>query len=179
MIPYYITGIIESSGLLAFGQSWQNNDSIFKILVWGSQLILEMLGKHPGDGQFIARILVLSLITVSIICLSSRYVKQPKELFEKSLLIIAAVFLLIPTQYPWYYSWMLPFLAVAPRPSLLLLTLILPLYYLRYYLGPRGMLAYFNYLVVWIEFVPVWILLIVEWRSEMKTILPEQLRIVT
>jgi len=179
MIPYYTTGINESSGLLAFGQSWQNNDSIFKILVWGSQLILEMLGKHPGDGQFIARILVFILIIAWISYVSSQDINEPKELFEKSLLIIAAVFLLIPTQYPWYYSWMLPFLAVAPRPSLLLLTLVLPLYYLRYYLEPRGMLAYFNYLVVWIEFVPVWILLIVEWRSETKTILPEQLRIVT
>jgi alpha-1,6-mannosyltransferase len=179
MVPYYTTGINESSALLAFGQSWQNNDSIFKILVWGSQLILKMLGKHPGHGQLMARILDLTLITGLILYISSRYVKQPKELFEKSLLIIAAVFLLIPTQFPWYYTWMLPFLAVAPRQSLLLLTSLLPLYYIRYYLEPRGMVSYFNYAVVWIEFVPVWILLILEWHSERKAILPEQMRIVT
>ncbi len=179
MIPYYTTGIDESSALLAFGQSWQNNDSIFKILVWGSQLILEMLGKHPGHGQLMARILDLTLITGLILYISSRCVKQPKELFEKSLLIIAAVFLLIPTQFPWYYTWMLPFLAVAPRRSLLLLTSLLPLYYIRYYLEPRGMVSYFNYAVVWIEFVPVWILLILEWHSERKAILPGQMRIVT
>ncbi|MGB7291099.1 MAG: glycosyltransferase family 87 protein [Thermodesulfobacteriota bacterium] len=179
MIPYYTTGIDESSALLAFGQSWQNNDSIFKILVWCSQLILEILGKHPGHGHLIARILDSTLIAGSIFYISSRYVKRPKELFEKSLVIIAAVFLLIPTQFPWYYTWMLPFLAVAPRPSLLLLTALLPLYYLRYYLEPRGMISYFDYLIVWIEFVPVWILLILEWRSERKAALTEQMRILT
>jgi hypothetical protein len=179
MIPYYTTGIDESSALLAFGKSWQNNDSIFKILVWGSQLILELLGIHPGHRQFIARILVLTLITGSILYVSSRRVKQPKELFEKSLLIIAAVFLVIPTEFPWYYTWMLPFLAVAPRPSLLLLTALLPLYYIRYYLEPRGMMSYFDYLIVWVEFVPVWILLILEWREERQTTLPEQIRTAT
>jgi alpha-1,6-mannosyltransferase len=179
MIPYYTNGINQSSGLLAFGQSWQNNDSLFKILVWGSQLILEMLGKHPGHGQLMARILDLTILTGSIFYISSRYVKHPKELFEKSLFIVAAAFLLIPTQFPWYYTWILPFVAVAPRPSLLLLTVLLPLYYLRYYLEPRGMLSYFNNLIVWMEFVPVWILLILEWRSERKAIPPEQMRIAT
>lgn len=179
MIPYYITGIDENSGLLAFGKSWQNNDSLFKILVWGSQLILEMLGQHPGHGQFIARILALALIGGSIFYISFRFVEQPKELFKKSLLIVAAVFLLVPTQFPWYYTWMLPFLAVAPKRSLLLLTVLLPLYYLRYYLEPRGMISYFNNVIVWMEFVPVWILLLLEWRSERKAILPEQITTAT
>jgi alpha-1,6-mannosyltransferase len=179
MIPYYTTGIDESSALLAFGKSWQNNDSIFKILVWGSQLILEMVRIHPGHGQLIARILALILITGSILYVTSRRVKQPKELFEKSLLIIAAVFLVIPTEFPWYYTWMLPFLAVAPRPSLLLLTALLPLYYIRYSLQPRGMMSYFDYLVVWVEFVPVWILLILEWRTERQVTLSEQIRTAT
>ena len=138
-----------------------------------------MLGIHPGHEQLIARILVLTLITGSIFYISCRRVKQPKELFEKSLLIIAAVFLVIPTEFPWYYTWMLPFLAVAPRPSLLLLTALLPLYYLSYYLEPRGMMSYFDYLIVWVEFVPVWILLILEWRSERQAILPEQIRTAT
>jgi alpha-1,6-mannosyltransferase len=179
MFPYYSTGINESSGLVSFGQSWQNNDSIFKILVWGSELILEMLGKHPGHGQFMARIVVFTLITSWIFYVSSQHNDQPKELFEKSLLIIAAVFLLIPTQFPWYYTWMLPFLAVNRRPSLLLLTALLPLYYLRYYLEPRGMVSYFNYVVVWIEFMPVWILLILEWRFKERIQFPIQVRIVT
>lgn len=179
MIPYYTTGMDESSGLLAFGQSWQNNDSLFKLLVWGSQFILEMVGKHPGHGQLMARILDLTLATGAIFYIIARYVKQPRELFKKSLIILAATFLLIPTQFPWYYTWMLPFLAIGPRPSLLVLTALLPLYYLRYYFEPRGMISYFNYLVVWIEFVPVWILLLLEWRYERKAILPEQIRTAT
>ncbi len=176
MIPYYATGIDESSALLAFGKSWQNNDSLFKIIVWCSQLFLKILGKHPGHAQLTARILVFALVSGAIFYISSRHVKQPKELFDKSLLIIAAVFLLIPTQFPWYYTWMLPFLTVSPRLSLLLLTVLLPLYYVRYYLEPRGMISYFNYLIVWIQFVPVWILLLIEWRYGTKAIIPKQVR---
>ena len=67
-----------------------------------------------------------------------------------------------PTQFPWYFLWMLPFLVVVPRFSLLLLTSMLPLYYLRYYLEPMGRLDIFNDYVVWVEFVPVWILIVLE-----------------
>ena len=88
---------------------------------------------------------------------------------------MAALFLISPTQFPWYYTWLLPFLAVVPKFSLVLLTLqlslyfslllltsLLPLYYLRFYLEPRGLMDIFNNYVVWIEFVPVWVLIVAE-----------------
>ncbi|MDA2917911.1 DUF2079 domain-containing protein [Desulfobacterota bacterium AH_259_B03_O07] len=175
--PFYLTTINEGSGLLAYGRSWQNNDSLFKIFVWFSELILSFLDTHPGHAQFIARIIVVGIIAIWIAYITSKKIDSSLDLFENCLLIVACVFLLIPTQFPWYYTWLIPFLAISPRTSLLLLTVLLPLYYLRYYLEPRGMLDYFNNVIVWIEFVPVWILLIIEWRLKGKKIHPTQIEI--
>ena len=33
------------------------------------------------------------------------------DLCNRCLLLMAAVFLLSPTQFPWYYIWLIPFLA--------------------------------------------------------------------
>jgi hypothetical protein len=70
---------------------------------------------------------------------------------------------------------MLPFLAILPRISLLILTPLLSLYYLRFYLGPRGMIAIHDNGIVWVEFVPVWCLLVWEWyrRRQSKVTVEE------
>jgi hypothetical protein len=81
---------------------------------------------------------------------------------RRCLMAIAALFLLSPTQFPWYYTWMLPLLAVSPRLSLLLLTFLLPLYYLRFYFVSLDNVGLFDNWLVWIEYVPVWILLVGE-----------------
>jgi hypothetical protein len=78
-------------------------------------------------------------------------------------LVIAALFLLSPTQFPWYYVWLAPFLALCPSFALLALTAALPLYYLRFYFDARDQVALFDYGIVWLEYLPIMALLIVEW----------------
>jgi hypothetical protein len=58
---------------------------------------------------------------------------------------------------------MLPYLAVRPRASLMLCTALLPLYYLRFHLQARGSVHIFDYYIVWLEFLPVWCLIVWEW----------------
>ena len=65
--------------------------------------------------------------------------------------------MLSPTQFPWYAMWLLPLLAVTPRRSILLLYVTLPLYYLWYYYEPRGKVEFFDNVIVWVEFLPVWV----------------------
>ena len=59
--------------------------------------------------------------------------------------------------------WLLPLLAFEPRPSLLLLTVLLPIYYLRFHMVALHMKGLFDNGVVWIEHVPVWGMLAREW----------------
>jgi hypothetical protein len=161
--PAYLAGLDESSGFNAYAESWENNSSLFKLILWGSQFILNLINIHPGHGQKTARIVVFVLAVLWTFYISFTKAKRPSDICEKCLLIIAGVFLLSPTQFPWYYTWMIPFLAIHPRLSLLLLTALLPLYYLRYYFEPRGLLGVSIYGIVWIEFTPTWILLLREW----------------
>ena len=165
--PVHMSGLDQSSGFIAYGERWENNDSIFRGLILVSELALDALGYETHHKYALARVLVVSLIAlwIAFITFSARF--KNEDLYKKSLFIIAFVFLVSPTQFPWYYTWLLPLLAIAPRFSLLLPTMLLPLYYLRYYLEPIGRIDVFTDVVVWVEFVPVWILILIEWRRNL------------
>ena len=66
--------------------------------------------------------------------------------------LVGAVFLLIPTQFPWYWLWCLPLMTVRPCFPLMLYVVLLPLYYIQDW-GPG---------VYWVEHLPVWSLLAIE-----------------
>jgi len=164
-LPIYFSSLDHSSGFIAYGQSWQNNDSAFSMIIYISELGLDFLGYEIFLKYTVARFIVIALIALWILYVTFGKTFRNEDLFKKSLFIVAFVFLIIPTQFPWYYTWLIPFLAIKPRFSLLLLTALLPLYYLRYHFEPRGEIEIFTNVIVWIEFVPVWILLIWEWRK--------------
>ena len=63
---------------------------------------------------------------------------------------------------------LVPLLAIRPRLSLLLLTALLPLYYLRFYFVAHERKDLFDYGIVWLEYAPVWCLLIWEWAASRK-----------
>ena len=93
-------------------------------------------------------------------------IPNTRGLFDRALLIIAGLFLLLPTQFPWYAVWFMPLLVISHRRSLLVLTATLPLYYLWYYFQVWNQEALFHAYIPWVEFLPVWILLWREWRRE-------------
>ena len=160
--PVITATIDSSSGFVAYSKSWENNSSLFRIFLYSGEQILNYMNIHPGHAQRYARLFVAFLTVVWVLYQAMKYDRTLFDLFRRSLFIVAVIFLVGPTQFPWYYTWMLPFLVVVPRFSLLFLTAMLPLYYLRYYLEPLGKLDHFNNYVVWIEFVPIWALLIIE-----------------
>ena len=168
-IPITFMQLDSASGFVAYSQTWENNSSMFRIFLFTGEQILNYLSIHPGHAQRYARVFVALIIIVWVLYQALKYDRTLFDLFKRSLFITAAIFLLGPTQFPWYYTWMLPFLTVAPRFSLLLLTTLLPLYYLRYYLEPSGRLDLLNNYVVWIEFIPIWILIILESRKKLPS----------
>ncbi len=138
------------------------------LFVWGWKLVFPLFGVHPGHGQFAARITVFVVLIMLICFLILRRSDDWIKFVNRCLIIIAAAFLIGPTQFPWYFVWVIPFLTLNQRFSLLILTALLPLYYLRFYLEPRGMISLFNYGIVWVEFVPVWILIFRDWYNSRK-----------
>jgi len=68
------------------------------------------------------------------------------------LLIIAVSFLVSPTQFPWYLTWLILPLVFSPKISLLMYTFLIPLYHLNFLGG------YFIY----IQHIPVILLFLFE-----------------
>ena len=68
-------------------------------------------------------------------------------------LVLAVTIVCGPLASPWYFVWLLPLVAVDLRPSWMLLVVMLPLYYLRFWMV-AGEYAGYARLVPWLEFVP-------------------------
>ncbi|MHC4608579.1 MAG: hypothetical protein ACYTAF_16835, partial [Planctomycetota bacterium] len=152
-LPIAVSGLDPGSGFRAFAEKWQFNDSLYRLISWIS---IPVVGP---EHQMLARIVVMVLLAALLVWLLRKTADTAFDLCERSLWIIAALFLLSPTQFPRYVLWMLPLLAVRPRTSLLLLTVLLPVYYLRYLFDAVGLAHIFDNFVVWIEYVPVWVMI--------------------
>ena len=155
----FLSGPGDTSSLGAYSQSWENNSSLFRLILGSTQWILPFMDIHPGHGQLLSRIIAGILVIGWTFYVVLKKTTGDYDLYRKTLAIVAAVFLLSPTQFPWYYIWLLPFLVIRPSFSLLCLTVLMPLYYLQYFLEAGGRLDIFSDVIVWVEFVPIWLLL--------------------
>jgi hypothetical protein len=95
------------------------------------------------------------------------------DLLNNMFLMLAWFWMLIPTQNPWYWTWALPLVAFASWPWLLVSGAAL-LYYLRFWFEyhfadqavwptPYSGAPFFDYVVVWVEHLPILLLLL--WAS--------------
>jgi len=159
-IPVYVGGLGSNSGFVRYMATWEMNDGLYMLLRWTAERIPLGLESHS-----LARILAGALLGIVIVFLVRRPADSCEAFCDKALTILVVLFLVSPTQFPWYSLWFLPLLVVAPRPSALLLSVLLPLYYLRFAFSEADKVAYFDHGVVWIEFVPVYILMIREFVS--------------
>jgi hypothetical protein len=162
-LPIHFSGLDQTSGFTAYGQGWEMNDALYMLLLWIVELLGRVFAWGGGMTQLVTRAIVAAAVVVWTAWLSMRGPTEQIDVWERSLLVVSAVFLLSPTQFPWYYLWMLPFLTIRPRFSLLLLSALLALYYLRFHFKSTDRAWIFDYYVVWLEYVPVWILLWSEW----------------
>ena len=155
LLPVYLGGFDWNSGFMAYGRQWEMNDALFMALTWGvawfAKLVPATFSVLPTQVDAAARIFTLLILGAWIAWLSRHEPAEPAEFWERSLLIAAALVLLSPTQFPWYYLWVLPLLVIKPRFSLLLLGALLPLYYLRFYYAARDNVGVFDYYIVWLE----------------------------
>ena len=134
--PMLLTLDPAHSGLFAYAQSWERNAFLFP---WLAQA-MEVLGL---DGATWARRIVAG--AVAVLCLWQSYgLSRAYDRLPQALLgVVAALFFLSPTGYPWYAVWIVAFLPFAPIPWLALLSATLPLYYARYALDAAD-LAWVN-----------------------------------
>jgi alpha-1,6-mannosyltransferase len=158
-VPYLSAALGEDAGLVAYAQDWQTFSALMPLL---ERLCDALSAPWAGDlpmGDQVARVVVAVLASGAAIGIAWRQPKDVADLIGRFGLLALAVFLLSPSQFPWYALWWLPFLPFLPWPSLMALGLALPLYYSAFHLMPRDRRDLFEGLVIWVAWVPVWLML--------------------
>jgi alpha-1,6-mannosyltransferase len=160
LLPVVLSGMDRSSGLAAYARYWEMNDALFVLISWFSHAVAYRMTLSPDLAALMPRVAAAVVAAGGIGWLAWRrdLMVGPQLLAATTLLI-----LLSPTQFPWYYLWLLPFLALHPHPALILCAALLPMYYLRPLMAFHGYAAAFDYGVVWIQHGPVIAWLFRDW----------------
>jgi len=117
-------------GLFRFTAEWKVNDGLFNVITGMVQSF-----HLPFNTNVISRI-VIGLIFGSIVILAGRRLLKKRTIFrflQVSMISLAALFFLIPTGNPWYFTWLFPFLIVFPSRALIAFSGLVFLYYLDFY----------------------------------------------
>jgi len=158
--PILWAGFDQNSGLVAYAQNWKTNSALYPQLealagVWSGWIG----GFEPW---IVARSAVALVLSGLALWLARQPFRTPDDLIQKCVLLIGALVLLSPAQFPWYFLWVLPLMPLRPVLGLLALTVTMPLYYLGFYFIARDSYELFASTIVWFVWVPVWLLLAAE-----------------
>jgi hypothetical protein len=183
-----------TAGLKAFVSRWEMNDFLFMLLVenlrpaahdsqtpnvwfavtpntWREALILPIataLNTDPSTTAFLLTRIVTTCVFLAIALMLARRVYRhgnATALAEAAFLMLAWLWLLSPTQNPWYWIWALPLLPFARGRAWFAMSGIVMLYYLRFLLryqfaeGPicgtnYNGAQFFDFVVTWLEYAP-------------------------
>ncbi len=147
--PMWAVASRPNSGLVAYAQSWQSNDGFFRAGLWLTSHLLELTGAESWRAHRIMQVISVGLVLATLVVQARTMRPDGRDLPRRCLVVVGALFMLSPTQFPWYWIWCLPLLTIHPARPLLLYAALLPLYYVQDRVPST----------VWIEHVPVWALL--------------------
>ncbi|MCZ6512806.1 MAG: hypothetical protein O6857_02655 [Nitrospinae bacterium] len=171
-LPFIEIGWQNFSGLQEFATRWQQNDSLFALLVGFFGWFVESAGPVPFSydlPSLLAKITVACLLgAVMLVLLFWRKEAEhpePRAVLEPFFIIMALVFLLSPVQNPWYLCWLVPFLCIFPWRAGILLTGLVGLYYLDFYFDYQD-LQHYSAWISWFEYLPFYLAL--GWEFKLK-----------
>lgn len=162
LIPVLLGGHDANSGFAAYLAKWKTNSALFPILQGGVATFLNAVNLADVSAGSLARALIALVLVGLALALSIKPLKDANDLIGRASLVVAALVLLSPAQFPWYAVWFAPFLAFRPWFGFLLLTVTAPLYYMYFTFAAAGEPEMFKQYIVWIIWVPVWAALIFE-----------------
>jgi hypothetical protein len=167
-LPIWFGGFDRQSGFATYLSSWQTGSALFPALERAVAMAFSWSALSAETVGLLTRGLVALCLAVIGLLVSLKPVENADDLLGRASLVIAALVLLSPAQFPWYAVWFAPFLAFRPWTGFLLLAATLPLYYLDFYFITQDRAEIFPNVVVWIIWIPVWAALAVEAVRENK-----------
>lgn len=155
--PMLLAGLDSGSGLTAYASRWQTNSALFPMI---EQLIgtgLAWLKLPDVDPGVAARAILAIGLGALAIFVCRKPLQTTNDLIGRASLVVGALVLVAPAQFPWYAIWFAPFLVFRPWTGFLALNATIPLYYLFFYLAAHAHVDVFETVIVWIIWIPVWI----------------------
>jgi hypothetical protein len=169
-LPFVDIGWKAFEGLQTYSTQWQSNDSLFALLLYFLNDILQLGGKVIpvfGNSMILAKGIVF-LVSVSVVSyMLIRKIPDPdasSEWVRNLFMAMVLVFLVSPVQNPWYLCWSVPFLCLFHWRSFILLTGLVGLYYLDFYFDYQEITQYSTW-IPWIEYAPFYLYLIWELKN--------------
>jgi len=156
--PVMLSKLNDSLGFIKYAGNWYNNDAIFQAITMAVSGVVSLFNSQTACVNCIARYVVSAIYLIIILVIIRKPAKNNSDLLEKLLVAVTFLFFLSPTEFPWYYTWILPLLVLKPKISLILYPILLPLYQFQ------NMWQH----VVWFEHLPIIILFVVEITNKDK-----------
>lgn len=146
MLPMLVHERYGGSGLLRYATSWENNAGFFSVhsRLWA--WVFSGLGYEHARAQSVTRYVTVALVCLWMSLWAAPRMSDDRAICRRAVWVVAGAFLIGPTQFPWYYIWLVPLMSLHPVRPLLLYTALMPLYYLHYS----------HAWVLWLEHGPVW-----------------------
>jgi alpha-1,6-mannosyltransferase len=133
-------------GLSDFAAGWEGNDSLFRLL--------RMAGNSKAQAELVAGVLLLGLVLYVL--------KTRMDLLRAGLVTLAGLLFLSPNAFPWYFTWIVPFLCFAPNLPLLLITVTCVLGYSPVIAYAAGASFQNSPTMLILEYLPVYAWLVYE-----------------
>ncbi len=164
--PPWLAGFDDTSGFVAYATIWKSNSALFPVLEKFSGSIVSAIGLDAAYAGRLARLAVAAALSTITVAMVMRPISGSEDLIGRVTLLVGALVLLAPAQFPWYLVWVQPFLVLRPVLGLLAATALMPVYYASFYFRAHDIYYIFSDWIVWAIWIPVWLLLLREaWYS--------------
>ncbi len=146
-LPFASAGPRLFEGLGRFAGEWRVNESIFGMI----RHVMNSSGLAYVQAEYASRIISgAALLAVMFVTIQQLREKQDAVYFFKGCaVILTCVFFFAPAGNPWYFTWVLLFLAFLPLRSLVLFSGLVFLYYLDFHFVYQGRPQLF----MWVKFI--------------------------
>lgn len=157
IMPMVLTGLGESSGLIAYAESWKTNSALYPALETLMAAALHAPDSGTNAAAISTRTLIGALVVLAALAAAWRPWRTLHELLVCISIVVATLVLLSPAQYPWYALWFAPLFVFHPSPAFRTLMVTVSLYYTSFYFAAHDRHEIFTGYVVWLIWIPVWI----------------------
>jgi alpha-1,6-mannosyltransferase len=171
VVPPYLGGFGADSGFVAYASRWQANGALFQMLKQlesGLFAAAGWTGWPAGSSGLAVRLICATIVAAVALLLARTPARNTFDFIQRAFVVVLLLFLLSPAQFPWYATWVLIFAPFLPLAGLSALTVLLPLYYVSFFLIARpGVEQWYSWLI-WVEWLPIWLVLMADgvraWR---------------